>query len=128
MKIIITNNPMVRDKHNDTQKRQKIEFYDTDYLGILKLVRDRIHLGHGLLTHPLAGSVKPWETRYKTVIVTGEKSALDGNALSIIEESIQTCLKLKASSVMKEWSEKTLADFQLIDYTLIFGYKGEHNE
>jgi len=117
MRIIITNNPMVRDK----LKGQELEFHDTDYLGVLKAVRDRIHLGHSLLTHPLSGSVKPWETPYKTVIITREKGALDGKALSIIEESIQTCVKLKTSVVKKEWSKKTLADFQLIDYNLILG-------
>ena len=117
MKIVITNNPMVRDK----LKEGILEFHDTDYLGVLKAVRDRIHLGHGLLTHPLSGSVKPWETPYKTVIVTGEKDTLDQNALFIIEESIQTCIKLKTSVVKKEWSPNILADFQLIDYNLILG-------
>jgi hypothetical protein len=117
MKIIITNNPMVRDKLHG----QTVEFYDTDYLDILKVVRDKIHLGHGLLTHPLSGSVKPGETPYKTVIITGKKSALDENALSIIEESILTCVKLTAKAGKKNLTDKILADFQLIDYSLIFG-------
>ena len=98
----------------------KLEFYDTDCLGVFRAVRDKIHLGHGLLTHPLSGSVKPGETPYKTVIVTGEKGALDEKGLSIIEESIQTCVKLHQSAVKKEWGEKIRADFQLIDYSLIF--------
>ena len=116
MKIVITNNPMVVDK----LQGQKIEFLDTDCLGVFTAVRDRIHLGHRLLTHPLAGSVKPGETPYKTVIITGEKGVLDENSLFLIEKSIQTCIKLKAS-VKKEWSGKVLADFMLIDYNLISG-------
>jgi hypothetical protein len=117
MKIIITNNPMVRDKLSG----QNVEFHDTNYLGILKAVRDRIHLGHGLLTHPLSGSVKPGETPYKTVIITGEKGNLDENALSIIEESIQTCVKLTLKVNKRNLNEAILVDFQLIDYSLIFG-------
>ena len=117
MNIIITNNPMVREKCQGLN----LEFYDTDCLGVFKVVRDRIHLGHSLLTHPLSGSVKPWQTPYKTVIITAEKGALDENALHIIEESIQTCVKLRTSAVKTEWSKKTLADFQLIDYNLILG-------
>ena len=117
MNIIMTNNPLVLEK----LKERGVEFLDTDYLGVLKAVRDRIHLGHGLLTHPLSGSVKPGETPYKTVIVTGEKGDLDAKALSIIEDSIQTCVKLTSGSPKRELSEKIIADFQLIDYNLIFG-------
>jgi len=117
MNIVITNNPMVRDKVSG----QSIEFHDTDCLGICRAVRDKIHLGHGLVTHPLSGSVKPGETPYKTIIVTTEKGALDAQGLFIIEESIQTCVKLMSSVKKKEWSVEILADFQLIDYSLIFG-------
>jgi len=116
MRIIVTNNPLVREK---CAGQEELEFHDTDCLGVFTAVRDRIHLGHRLLTHPLSGSVKPGETPYKTVIITGEKGVLDENSLSLIEKSIQTCVKLKASVVKKEWNEKVLADFQLIDYNLI---------
>ena len=117
MRIIITNNPMVRDK----LKGQELEFHETDCLGVFKAVRDKIHLGHGLLTHPLSGSVKPGETPYKTVVLTAEKGVLDEKSLSVIEESIQTCIKLRKSAVKREYSAKILVDFQLIDYNLIFG-------
>ena len=114
---MLTNNPLVRDK----LPQKRIEFYDTDCLGIFRAVRDKIHLGHGLLTHPLSGSVKPGETPYKTVMVTVEKGPLDEKSLFIIEESIQTYIKLNtdAAKVKKGWKENVLADFQLIDYNLI---------
>ena len=109
---------MVRDK----LQGKDIEFHETDCMGVFKATRDRIHQGFELLTHPLSGSVKPGETPYKTVIITGEKGALlDKSSLSLIEESLQTCAKLKASIVQMEWDKKTLADFQLIDYNIIFG-------
>ena len=135
MRIAITNNPMVRGTLQGQEPAVKpghikrsgegappvAEFHDTDCLGVFFAVRDRIHLGHSLLTHPLSGSVKPWETPYKTVIITGEKGVLDENSLSIIEESIQACVKLQASAVKKVWSAEMLADFQFIDFHLIFG-------
>jgi hypothetical protein len=114
-KTIITNNPMVRDKFPG----QEVEFYDTDYMGVLKIVRDKIHLGCELLTHPLSGSVKPGETPYKTVIINDRKGDLDEKALSVIEESIQTCAKLEADTVRRELSAKMLSDFQLVDFSLI---------
>ena len=116
MEIIITNNPMVREKQ---QKGRILEFHDTDCLGIFKAVRDKIHLGHELLTHPLSGSVKPGETPYKTVIISGEKGVLDERSLSLIEESIQTFIKLNVKK--REISAEILKDFQLIDFFLVFG-------
>ena len=108
---------MVRDK----LPGHEVEFHETDYMGVLTAVRDKIHLGHGLLTHPLAGSVKPGETPYRTVVITREKGALDEKSLSIIEESILTCRKLTAKARERNLTEKMLVDFQIIDYTLIIG-------
>jgi len=116
-KIAITNNPMSRDKFFG----HEVEFHDTDYLGVLKIVRDRIHLGHRLLTHPLAGSVKPGETPYRTIIISAEKGELDEKALLIIEDSRETGLKLTKKNTKRSWNEEILADFQLIDYSLVFG-------
>ena len=124
MELVITNNPMVRDKFSDKDSRQ-LEFYDTDYLGVLKIARDKIHLGNSLLTHPLSSSLKPGETPYKTLIISAVKRTLDEKSLSMIEESIQTYLKFTAKRISKNievnrYSDKVLKDFQLIDYELIF--------
>jgi len=132
MDIVITNNPLVKENlaANPDRFKYKLEFHDTDCLGIFVAVRDKVHRGHTLVTHPLSGSVKPGETPYKTVIVSGKKTLSNAEALmrdlsirdlSIVEESIQTCVKLNASSVKKEWSESVRRDFQLIDHDLIFG-------
>ncbi|MCL2063560.1 MAG: GrdX family protein [Candidatus Cloacimonetes bacterium] len=118
MKIVVTNNPLVSLKISDTE----IDFRNTDLLGVLKCVRDRIHLGHKLLTHPLAGSIKPWETPYRTVLLTAEKSGLDEDSLSVIEYCIEMCNKTIVSKAFYyKRDEKNLSDFQLIDFDLIFG-------
>ena len=137
MDIVITNNPLVKENlaTNPDRFKYKLEFHDTDCLGIFVAVRNKVHGGHALVTHPLSGSVKPGETPYKTVIVSGKKTSSNAGSimsdqsirdlsihdLSIVEESIQTCVKLNASSVKKEWSESVRRDFQLIDHDLIFG-------
>lgn len=119
--IIITNNPLVKERCEQNRgERFQLEFHDTDYAGILTAVRDKIHSGHALVTHPLSGSIKPGETPYKTVIVTAAAGKLDTNSLNIIEESIQTCEKFKKDTSIKKWNKKILADFQLVDYNLIY--------
>ena len=90
------------------------------FLGILEVVRDKIHLGYKLLTHPLSSSVKPNETPYKTVIVsTGEK--LGEDSLLIIENSILTAKKLIKYTGLPKWKKSILEDFQVVDLSVIEG-------
>lgn len=64
--LIITNNPVVFKKISD---RYPVIYKDVSYGDILKEVRDRVHMGCRLLSHPLSGSVKPNETPYKSIMV-----------------------------------------------------------
>ena len=84
---------------------------------VLKSARDYIHGGHTLLTHPLAGSVKPNETPYKTLMITTDKKQLNFESVKIIEESIDTCKKF-VTTAKNEQSEADI-DFQYIDCSLI---------
>mgnify|MGYP000942063669 CR=1 FL=1 len=113
--IVITNNPLVVEKYRDTVL---IEYYDVSLLELLELVRDKVHLGYKLLTHPLSSSVKPNETPYKTIIISyGEK--LDVSSLNIIENSILTAKKLIGNSGLPKWNERILKDFQVVDLSII---------
>ena len=57
--IVVTNNPLVWEKLHTTRE---MIYKETTFEGLLVELRDRIHQGHMLLTHPLSGSVKPNET------------------------------------------------------------------
>ena len=54
----MTNNPLVWEKLHTTRE---MIYKETTFEGLLVELRDRIHQGHMLLTHPLSGSVKPNE-------------------------------------------------------------------
>lgn len=114
--IIITNNTKVSQKYN---KDYDVEFIDGDYLDVLVFARDKIHEGHKLLTHPLSGSVKPNETPYKSIIMSGEKEDLDINSLMIIEDSINTAKKFIGIKLPNKWNNEILDDFMEIDSTLL---------
>ncbi|WDV47064.1 GrdX family protein [Clostridiaceae bacterium M8S5] len=113
--IVITNNPLV--------KKELIQFEvvykELEYLEILKIVRDMIHKGHKLLTHPLSGSVKPNETPYKSIAVSKQKHKLDMESLMIIEKSIETTIKFFKNPKRPTYTKSILEDFQLIDKGLI---------
>ena len=72
--IVVTNNPLVLDKLQETHE---VMYREVSYEELLKEVRDRIHEGHLLLTHPLSGSVKPKETPYKSVLISVGKEKID---------------------------------------------------
>jgi hypothetical protein len=118
-KIIITNNVLVHDKYN--KKMDIIYLENYSYLDILKFVRDKIHQGHKLLTHPLSGSVKPNETPFKTIAISTDKGKLDLESLSIIEDSIVAAKKLIDCKKTPKWTEEILDDFRVIDFHLING-------
>ena len=68
--IVVTNNPLVWEKLHTTRE---MIYKETTFEGLLVELRDRIHQGHMLLTHPLSGSVKPNETPYKSVLISKDK-------------------------------------------------------
>lgn len=112
--IIVTNNPMVYEKYRDTHN---VIYEDVSYEGILKVVRDRIHGGHHMLTHPLSGSVKPNETPYKSILISEERGAIDERSVTLIENAILACGKFEFKSDC--YRQEVYKDFQLIDCTLI---------
>lgn len=115
---IITNNAMISQKYNTNSC---IKFIEGDFLDVLSSVRDKIHEGYKLLTHPLSGSVKPNETPYKSIIISNEKNNLDIRSVTIIEESIVTAKKFINIGTCKKWDNNTLEDFMEIDLALLQG-------
>jgi len=108
---LITNNPVVKNRLDAFD----VEYHDVSYLDILILVRNYIHKGHTLLTHPLSGSVKPKETPYKSIVISSGASGLDIQSVSTIEESIACVGRFKD----REIPASALKDFMEIDCSLI---------
>lgn len=116
--VIITNNEMVVD---ELGKKIDFIFIEGTLMDVLLIVRDYVHKGHRILTHPMMGSVKPNETPYKTVLISrGNGETIDVDSLTLIENSIQTAEKFIKDKKTPDWSKKLLADFRLIDYDLIY--------
>lgn len=115
--LIITNNPLVAEalKNDYTVRFEKT----MGYRDILVLVRDMVYLGHALYTHPLAGSVKPNETPYKSIVISSEPKEADMDMMTMIGGSLQVFDKFKPKN--RVLTPKLLEDFQLIDYTLLCG-------
>ena len=108
--MIVTNNDKVYEKFKDDYSIYYKECY----------VRDRIHEGHKLLTHPLSSSIKPNETPYKSILISDDLKSLDYNSLIIIENAIMTYDKFKKDKNFTiELTDKIIDDFKLIDLSII---------
>lgn len=113
--IIITNNPLVKEELSSIVD---VELLDCTYIDVLTEIRNRVHKGVKILTHPLSGSVKPNETPFKSVLITKKfKEKVDADSLMLIENSIVTAKKFPPK--YKSLSPKVINDFQVVDATLI---------
>ncbi len=113
--LIITNNP----KFLGFQKEGfEVRYLEEDYLSVLKATRDLVHSGYEVLTHPLYGSVKPYETLYRTIVLK-EGNKLNYNSLTLVEDAIVTAEKFYQMNKHFKWTPDILDDFQVIDKDLI---------
>ncbi|HLR35995.1 MAG TPA: GrdX family protein [Tissierellales bacterium] len=112
---VITNNPLIKEKYSGCIP---IEYQEVGYLKLLEIVRNKIHSGSKLLTHPLSSSVKPNETPYKTIAIANEND-LDMDSLLMIEQSIETAKKFLKDDQNPKFSEETLKDCQVIDLSIV---------
>ena len=113
---IVTNNPLVRDCLGDWYE---IDYREVTFREILVIVRDMVHMGHELYTHPIAGSVKPNETPYKSIVVDKAPGEFSMEACNLMSNALITFDKFKPLNVV--YSDYHHQDFQLIDYTLLCG-------
>jgi len=110
----VTNNILAFNKYG---KEIEVKFNEETLCELLFRVRDFVHSGHKLLTHPLSGSVKPNETCFKSVLISERKEGTDFESLKIIENSIQLVKNFQKYEIPKEY----LKDLREIDLTLIGG-------
>ena len=114
--LIITNNDKV---WNTYQEKCKCILLTT-YLEVLEKVRDQVHEGGILLTHPMASSLKPNQTPYRSIILeVGERLPMDMMSLTMIEQALETYQKFVAHKKLPEYSEAVKEDFKTIDASLM---------
>ncbi|MGI6724680.1 MAG: GrdX family protein [Christensenellales bacterium] len=115
--LVVSNNPLVQ-SHLMRLQKHAVAYAPVSFRELLILVRDKVHQGHVLLTHPLSGSVKPNETLYKSIGITQRPQAsLCVDSLLLIEEAIMAHDRFSPRE--REITPQMDADFQLVDWTLL---------
>ncbi len=119
---IITNNPKVWQKYQGG--RRPLEFLEgKTFMDVLLVVRDRIHQGAHLLTHPLSSSIKPGETPFKTVLI-GSGEGFDFEGEQIISDSILKAKQLIGAGRRQGLPEDIQEDFATIDLSIVESLPG----
>lgn len=111
--FIVSNNPSVTEKYPSVGVGGDIE-------AVFRAVRDLVHQGCLILTHPLSGSIKPHETEYKSVILEHRSGPVDPRSLELIEAALAAGAKFRKPR--RAWGpeeERVDADFRAIDLSLL---------
>ena len=116
--VVITNNPKIAEEVK-SRNVEIIYMSDSDFMEVLYKVRDFIHLGYELLTHPIVSSIKPYETPYKSVALS-KSTDLDMYSLELIENSIELTRNF-LDKPRRKLTQEIDNDFKLIDYDLVIG-------
>jgi len=101
------------------QRDFQVLFVEASYLEILYKTRNMIHRGHRLLTHPLAGSLKPNQTPYKSIMLSEQHGKSEDESIVMIENCIMSAEKFLRQKAMPLWTEKIQKDFRTIDLSLM---------
>ena len=117
--VLITNNVLAME-----YCREKMEcrfLPDAGYIEVLCEVRDYIHEGHVLLSHPMAGSLKPNQTPYKSIVLEGLPATREEiiESVMLIETSIETARKFFRGRALPDWPEKIKKDFRTVDLSFL---------
>lgn len=110
---IVSNNPMV------VFQKEDVRINASGVIRVLEKVRDLVHLGHHLLTHPLAGSIKPNENPFKSVVISAKPLGMDVKSVQIAEDSLETAKRMLKEMPYRSFSDQELNDFMMLDLSLL---------
>lgn len=114
--ILVTNNDKAADKFRGQMK--EVLLLDS-YGDVLKKVRDLIHTGHKLLTHPQASSLKPNQTPYRSVILYEKADGDNTEDVLLIEKALSWHEEWSARKKTPVYSEEIENDYKLIDLSMM---------
>ena len=108
--LIISNNPSVIARYDEAF------FVSGDFIDVLYKVRDLIHKGHQLISHPLGSSGRMMSSPYRSVLVSIDAGPFNAEHCGIVESSIEM---YHAKMGLGEADHSSGKDYELIDLELL---------
>ncbi|MEI6857082.1 GrdX family protein [Psychrilyobacter sp.] len=110
--LIVSNNPMVKEKFDN------VYFIESTSRELLEKVRNLVHSGSELITHPLGVSLRMIYSPSFTVVINKKEGKLNSLHSKIIETSIEK-YDLHMGAGLREEDVKNSKDYSVIDYKLL---------
>lgn len=107
--IIVSNNKKILDEFENAIGVQG------QFIEVLYRVRDMVHSGYRLVSHPLGASIRIMYSPVRSILIEKISGEVDESSLDIIETSIE---KYKTTMGKRNPDTKNLDDYILIDYDL----------
>ncbi len=118
--VLVTNNPKADDVYKNNAAIGVEYLTNGSYLDVLLRVRDRVHGGWRLMTHPQASNLKPNQCPYKTVLISRDMEAQDyARDVELIETAVSAYHKFTGGMTPPRWNERALADFMTVDLSVV---------
>ncbi|SMC33920.1 GrdX family protein [Sporomusa malonica] len=108
--LIVTNNPAVAEKNDN------MLFVEGSAEETLIKVRDLVHEGYELISHPLAASLRMMFSPFRSVILGKKSTKVDSFSAEIIEDSI---IKYKRHMDFRKRDTANAEDYKMIDLILL---------
>ena len=118
--LIVTNNEQIRDAYRD-HPLLAVEYLEgKSFLDVLVCVRDHVHQGWKLLTHPQASNLKPMQSPVKSVLITSAGGVQPSeNDIEMIEGAIAGYQKFSRGKTLPAWPDAVRRDFCTIDRSVL---------
>lgn len=107
---IITNNPVVKNEF------ENVYFVEGDFQEVMVKVRDMVHQGYDLISHPLGASIRIAFSPFRSIIIGQRNNKINPIHVGIIENSI---ISLKNLTEGRVADRKNDDDYSLVDRELL---------
>ena len=113
--VVITNNSALY------QTVSSGHFIEGSSLDVLISVRDSVHLGSCLLTHPLCGNLRPYQQPFRSILIQKNPGALvDLQSLTLIEEAVLVYRSCEKRLLLPDnLPAATREDYAFVDFELM---------
>lgn len=108
--LIVTNNPRVSESFRNTL------FVEGTFEDVLVKVRDLVHQGVELISHPIGASIRMLFSPYRSIIVGEKNNVINSSHIEIIESSI---INYRNINEGRKTDIKNAEDYAFIDAELL---------
>jgi hypothetical protein len=112
--LIVTNNPRVKEM---TDFRHC--WVEGECREVIMQAYNFVAQGHQLISHPLAGSIKPNQNPYKSILISRLSGEVDIAALKLAENCLRKAEELMENKIPIDLNVAYGQDLQLVDQDLL---------